>query len=368
MINTTYKQLADYIFYFPNAFSTPGKGLFLFRSLDAIASKQNKTQMDINVYHIVIFNLIDNGYLEVSNGLPFPFVKLTDKGYDYLQGDFLIKNQINLENYIDLSTANNIDSIFIELWMIIGKKDYAPFYVDGPTFFKAINPFVKVSTSYSTYIDMLSDNKESTSRISWFKKLFKQLKKTDLPLFLKDLSNYISLYYEEKDSTNESQEVIIYPTSNLNMIDNKSAALLKKVFISYCWENDEHTKWVHTLAKNLEKANFEVIIDKKQPLGIDLNRFMEKTIADVDKILIIVTPEYKKRADDRVSGVGYETLLITADLIKDQNRIKFIPIIRYGDMKSSYPHYLGNIKGLLMTDKDDYTKALDELFSNLRNY
>lgn len=115
-------------------------------------------------------------------------------------------------------------------------------------------------------------------------------------------------------------------------------------------------------------ATFEVKIDVKQPLGTELNQFMESLIDDTDKVLIIVTPEYKRRADGRIKGVGYETTLITNDLISDQNRIKFIPIIRKGSKEESYPHYLGNRKGLDMRDDSKYEEALKELVDNLEKY
>ncbi len=363
--NTTYQQLADYIFSFFDSCTASGQGLFLFRSLDAKARKQGKTQAEINLCHIVIFNLLENGYLEATNE-PSSFVRLTEKGYDYLQGDDLVKNQINLRDYIDLSKDDR-NIIFNGLWTIIGIKDIAPFYVDGPTFFNAVNPFVNVSTNYSAYIKILSDQKESTSRHAWFKTLFKQLKKSDIPSFLDDLSLNISKYYDEKNITNQTIDNGVDSIIN-SEIEESKPTVTKKVFITYCWENDEHNAWVHKLASDLDKAGFDVVIDIKQPLGIELNRFMEQTIANVDKVLIIATPEYKKRADNRECGVGYETSLITDDLIKDQNRIKFIPIIRIGSKESSYPIYLGNRKGLYMRKEDDYVQALNELTDNIRDY
>lgn len=111
---------------------SPWTRIILFRTLDATARKYGKTQAEINLCHIVIFNLLENGYLEAANE-PSPFVRLTEKGYDYLQGDDLIKNQINLKEYIDLSKEDST-VIFNGLWTIIGIKDVAPFYVDGPTF------------------------------------------------------------------------------------------------------------------------------------------------------------------------------------------------------------------------------------------
>lgn len=364
-INTTYQQLADYIFSFFSSCTAPGQGLFLFRTLDATARESGYTQARINLCYIIIFNLLENGYLEAANE-PSPFVRLTEKGFDYLQGDDLIKNQINLKEYIDLSKEDS-NLTFNGLWTIIGIKEVAPFYVDGPTFFNTINPFVNVATNYSAYIQMLSDQKKSTSRHTWFKTLFLRLKKSDIPSFLDDLSLSIYKYYDEKDTTNQTNSYDIGAIVN-PIVDENRTIVAKKVFITYCWENDEHNAWVHNLANDLDKAGFDIFIDIKQPLGIELNRFMEQTIAKADKVLIIATPEYKKRADKRERGVGYETSLITDELIKDQNVIKFIPIIRNGSKESSYPSYLGNRKGLFMGKDIDYTQALNELIDNIRNY
>ena len=146
--------------------------------------------------------------------------------------------------------------------------------------------------------------------------------------------------------------------------------LKKSVFITYCWEIDDssHKTWVHKLAKDLQNAGFDIIIDIKQSLGTEINRFMEQTIKKADKVLIIATPEYKKRADDREGGVGYETTLITNDLINEQNRIKFIPLIRKGKKETCFPIYLGNRKGLSIGEIDNYENALNELIENINNH
>ena len=141
----------------------------------------------------------------------------------------------------------------------------------------------------------------------------------------------------------------------------------KRIFISYCWESEEHKKWVHKLAEDLSEE-FEVKIDQKQPLGVELTHFMEKAIASSDKVLIITTPEYKNRADNRISGVGYEASLITDELVTEQNKIKFIPIIRVGTKEESFPKYLGSRKGLDMTDNDRYQECLDELKGELLEF
>ena len=141
----------------------------------------------------------------------------------------------------------------------------------------------------------------------------------------------------------------------------------KVIFISYCWESEDHKQWVRKLADDLGLF-FDVLIDQEVPYGIELSYFMEQAIAKSDKVLIIVTPQYKYKADNRTRGVGYETSLITEDLVTDQNRIKFIPVIRIGSKEESYPRYLGSRKGVDMTDDTKYAAVFEDLKRNLLEY
>lgn len=148
-------------------------------------------------------------------------------------------------------------------------------------------------------------------------------------------------------------------------VDKKGVmARIKQIFISYSWEDREHEQWVQLLAKDLS-VYFDVRIDNKLPLGADLNVFMEQSINNSDYVLLILTPEYKHRADNRINGVGYETNVITNDMIRDNNKVRFIPLIRKGDKDSSFPIYLGNKKGLNMTIDAEYQENLQELVKNL---
>ena len=154
-----------------------------------------------------------------------------------------------------------------------------------------------------------------------------------------------------------------------NKYENNSNKCYKRkiVFISYSWEGKEHNEWVHRLAEDLSNE-FEVIIDQDQPLGLELTPFMEHSIVNSDKVLIIVTPTYKNKADNRIKGVGYETSIITDELVTDQNKIKFIPIIRVGTKETSYPKYLGSRKGLDMIDDARYQDGLDVLRKNILEF
>ena len=139
----------------------------------------------------------------------------------------------------------------------------------------------------------------------------------------------------------------------------------KEVFISYGWEDEDHTDWVHNLARSLSDF-FTVKIDEKLPFGGDLNVFMEQNVANADRVILILTPTYKHKADNRENGVGYESVIISSELFKNQQTNKFIPIIRKGSIQDSYPIYLGNRKGLFMTDDATYDDKFKELIEDIR--
>ena len=121
------------------------------------------------------------------------------------------------------------------------------------------------------------------------------------------------------------------------MIENN----VPKVFISYSWESKEHSEWVNSLADKLLADGIEAIIDSYDVSpGDRLTKFMESSIKDSDYVIIICTEEYKRKANNREKGVGYESHIISAELYNNHNDRKFIPIIRQGDFNTSVPTYL----------------------------
>lgn len=121
------------------------------------------------------------------------------------------------------------------------------------------------------------------------------------------------------------------------MIENN----VPKVFISYSWESKEHSDWVNSLADKLLADGIEAIIDSYDVIpGDRLPEFMESSIKDSDYVIIICTEEYKRKANNREKGVGYESHIISAELYNNHNDRKFIPIIRQGDLNTAVPTYL----------------------------
>jgi len=118
--------------------------------------------------------------------------------------------------------------------------------------------------------------------------------------------------------------------------------MTKTVFISYSWDSEEHKDWVRKLADYLQSNGIEAILDQYElSVGRNMALFMESSIEKADKVLVILTPNYKLKSDSRKSGVGYEYSMITAELYEIQHdNNKFIPILREGDNDSSNPKFL----------------------------
>lgn len=142
-----------------------------------------------------------------------------------------------------------------------------------------------------------------------------------------------------------------------------------KVFISYTWENDEHKDWVEALATRLRIDGIETTLDQWEvSLGDELSKFMEEGVRDHDRVLVICTPEYKRKADRRLGGVGYETRQITAEILNDSKQGKFVPVLRTGSWKNATPSYLSGINGVDLCEGDteryeqEYRRLLADLF------
>jgi len=68
---------------------------------------------------------------------------------------------------------------------------------------------------------------------------------------------------------------------------------------------------------------------------------MESSVREADAVLCICTPSYVKKSNERSSGVGTETSLITPQFFSRMSEKKqFIPIVRKADDVALMPDYL----------------------------
>lgn len=143
-----------------------------------------------------------------------------------------------------------------------------------------------------------------------------------------------------------------------------------KVFISYSWDDEEHRNWTKALADALLQEGFDAQIDQYdlEP-GDRIPHFMERSITDADFVLIICTPKYKVKANDRNGGVGYESHLITGELYAKHNERKFIPILRRGTIADAIPSFFAGKLAIDLTESQSpsqYKQNYSDLVTTLR--
>lgn len=140
----------------------------------------------------------------------------------------------------------------------------------------------------------------------------------------------------------------------------------RTVYLSYSWDSAGHKDWISKFAIRLEANGLEVIVDQWHlKLGDSLPHFMETAVDTSDFVLLICTPTYKKRADERVGGVGYEQDLMTAERLVVRHYSKFVPVLREGDWYNAVPKWIiGHLGADLRGDnyaEDNFQNLVDYL-------
>lgn len=102
-----------------------------------------------------------------------------------------------------------------------------------------------------------------------------------------------------------------------------------KVFISYSHDSKDHKSWVAKLATDLRGNGVDVVLDQWDlALGQDVALFMQRGVSLSDRVIMICSEEYVKKADGGSGGVGFERLIITSEVVENIDTKKFIPVIR----------------------------------------
>lgn len=138
-----------------------------------------------------------------------------------------------------------------------------------------------------------------------------------------------------------------------------------RVFISYTWEDESHNEWVLQLADRLTKEGISVVFDRYDlSIGDNVHTFMERAVERANKVLLILTPNYKDKATARRGGAGFEFSLITSELFDSlaENK-KFLPVLRRGDAASSVPPILKPYMYCNMVDDNSYERAFTDLYA-----
>ncbi len=141
------------------------------------------------------------------------------------------------------------------------------------------------------------------------------------------------------------------------------------VFISYSWDSEAHKAWVRKLSDDLrEKHSIYTLLDQNNRGGYDLISFMNQAVEKADRVLMIGTPEYKRKSElYDGGGVKYEDQLITIGIYNKMGTSKFIPVLRSGKFDTSFRSLIETRTGYVMTEDADYEETLNRLAADIWN-
>jgi hypothetical protein len=180
----------------------------------------------------------------------------------------------------------------------------------------------------------------------------------------KEMHDSVELIIEENTATKNK--------SANNKIIQQAPAI--KVFMSYSHDTPEHKDEVKRIAYILRsKFNIDIQGDfytEDMPHGTLFTELMH-VIKIVDKTIMILTPNYKIKADDGQGGVGYESMLITEELYKDLGSSKFIPVILDQQKINNadyFPTFLSSLrKGIFRSQYNNESSFIEAIARAITN-
>ena len=135
-----------------------------------------------------------------------------------------------------------------------------------------------------------------------------------------------------------------------------------KVFISYSYDSSDHKLWVSELAEKLRSNGVDAILDQWElTMDEDLTQFMESGVRGSDRVLVICTDSYVRKANGGEDDVGYEPMIVTKKHVEALGTNKFIPIIRQTLWEDKMPAFLEERVYVDFTDDEEFDEQFDVL-------
>ncbi|WP_299903333.1 SEFIR domain-containing protein [uncultured Aquimarina sp.] len=119
------------------------------------------------------------------------------------------------------------------------------------------------------------------------------------------------------------KKMVMYKSQNDN---SESSTKSTSVFVSYSWDGKDHKEKVISFVEFLRTKGFEADMDIKlmqDETAVDFNRLMHKGILKYDKVLVILSPNYKTKAEAFEGGVGKEYRFICSNIDKNPKKYVF---------------------------------------------
>lgn len=140
-----------------------------------------------------------------------------------------------------------------------------------------------------------------------------------------------------------------------------------RVFISHTSKTDEAVEWVKELALYLIDQGIQARLDKFHlRRGMDLQQWMCNELSMAREVVVVCDESYKQKADGRLGGVGWETMIIQGDIASlPPDSTKYQVVVRSSDIDKGLPLYLKTRYAFHAQNKAGDQAFRDELVKEL---
>jgi len=129
-----------------------------------------------------------------------------------------------------------------------------------------------------------------------------------------------------KKHSTDNEEIKVSKIEN-ELTLGKDEIFFKKVFVSYAWEDEEHNSKIISFVDFLRKKGFDASMDKKdsqKESAVNFNKLMVNGIQNSDKVIVVLSKNYKLKADGFEGGVWQELNMIIEDMKNSKNKYIFV--------------------------------------------
>lgn len=314
--------------------------------------------------HGNIYKLSDENklvvYHELARRSPKEYYYLLNNPRDISKNN-LISNKRSLDNYSREKRLNdNWVEIFNRLFEMMNVSEDPATYFSGPRLINLIRKYKKYHPDYMQYMDIRDQKGLSKTRRVYFQDLLEELEPNIRNSVIDGILDIIRPF-----DTLAVSDLELILNGNRTSTKSTSSIEVKKpiVFISYSWDSEDHKTWVLHLANKLIEDGVEVRLDRySNKVGAPLQYNMEQSITVADKVIVIFTPGYKKKADNREGGVGYEYSIMTSDLYNNQTvNTKIIPVLVAGNRASSIPSFMQQYIHIDLSETSNFETGYTDL-------
>lgn len=197
------------------------------------------------------------------------------------------------------------------------------------------------NTELRNFYKFLLEAKQEDSNCIFPIDTYYRIKRKNYPIYEQRVDNALKQYF------NEEELIMPNPIS---------------IFISYAYDNEEHKERVESFTEMLLQMGFDAKMDAMLKAEYpDIDQMMTYGLK-CDKIIIVLSPQYKKKADNSTGGVWKEFKMIADDLEKNPKKYIFVSFDLYSEelKKKISPMRIGNrwVVDLERGRKDNFNELI----------